>query len=376
MKFLSLLATILLISGCASNGSKSGSFDYLSNTSNHTLQQRIAAGEDINQQDEKGKTPLHYALRYTPNAVRKLLEAGANVNVQDLKGVTPMHVAVLHNEAMVVPLLLKGADFTLAAKGLLYCANKRGTRKSIRDANALQLASFCKKNYALNEFERFAKDTTRWDSTQQIHSKGAYENYLQEFPNGLFNSQARLAISEFEKQALANIKAKKKCAMGSLEWTFIEGSCKNKLAHGKGVAVTLDGNRFEGEFTLGMFSEGQYFETDELVYDGPYQNDLPHGLGICLFEGAFEECKQYKGQRIDPLYKQRQYMRSEMGSMKQELAQLRRAVYSSARSHASSSNSSSGSGKYSYLADLNSKDDVKRTVSQVRAAVDLYKALK
>ena len=376
MKFLSLLATILLISGCASNTSKTGSFDYLSNANNKTLQQRIAAGEDINKQDNEGKTPLHYALQHTPNAVRELLEAGANVNIQDNKGMTPLHVAVLYNEAMVVPLLLEGADFTVAASRLLKCNGHRQARKSIDNANALQLASFCKKNYALNEFERFAKDTTSWDDAQKTHVKSAYKNYLQQFPNGIFNSQARLAITEIEQQAQADLKAQKKCAMGSFDWVFIEGSCKNKLAHGKGVAVTLEGKRFEGEFTLGMFSEGQYFEADELVYDGPYQNDLPHGLGICLFEGAFEECKQYKGQRIDPLYKQRQYMRSEMGSMKQELAQLRRAVYSSARSHASSSSSSSGSGKYSYLADLNSKDDVKRTVSQVRAAVDLYKALK
>ena len=378
MKFPLLLCAILLLAGCASSGTKTGSFDYLSSTNNKTLQQRIAAGEDINKQDELGKTPLHYAIQHTPNAVRELLEAGVNVNIQDLKGMTPLHVAVLYNEAMVVPLLLKGADFTVAATRLLKCNGHRQARKSIKNANALQLASFCKKNYALNEFERFAKDTTSWDQAKQSHSNALYKNYLQQFPNGIFNSEARLAITEIEQQAQADLKAQKKCAMGSLDWVFIEGNCKNKLAHGKGVAVTLEGGRFEGKFQLGMFSEGQYFEADELVYEGPFQNDLPHGLGICFFEGSYEECKQYKGQRIDALYKQRQYMRAELGSMKKELAHLRQAVYASARNHNSSASSSSSSsyGKYGYLTDLNSKDDVKRTVSQVRAAVDLYKALK
>ena len=377
MKHLCIFLAIIFLNGCASTGTKTGSFNYLSNANNDTLRERIAAGEDINKQDESGKTPLHYALQYTPNAVRELLEAGANVNAQDHKGVTPIHVAVLYNEAMVVPLLLKGADFTLAAKGRLYCDNKRtGGRKPIRDANALQLASFCKKNYALGEFERFAKDTSSWDSAKKANNQYEYENYLRQFPNGIFNNQARLAITEIEKKALADLKAQKKCAMGSIEWVFIEGACKEKLAHGEGVAVTSDGKRFKGHFSKGLFTQGQYFEAGELVYDGPFQSDLPHGLGICRFEGTFEECKQYNGQRIDALYKQRQYMRSELGSMKKELAQLRQAVYSSARGQGSSSSGSSSSSKYGYLSDLNSKDDVKRTVSQVRAAVDLYKALK
>ena len=377
MKHLCIFLAIAFLSGCASTGTKTGSFNYLSNTSNASLQQRIAAGEDINEQDEQGKTPLHIALQHTPNAVSELLEAGANVNVQDHKGVTPIHIAVLYNEAMVVPLLLKGADFTLAAKGLLYCNNKRGgSRRPIKDANALQLASFCNKHYALGEFERFANDTSSWDRAEKANNQYEYENYLRQFPNGIFNNQARLAITEIKQQALADLKAQKKCAMGSTDWVFIEGSCKDKLAHGEGVAVTLDGKRFEGQFSKGLFTKGHYFENGDLVYDGPYQSDLPHGQGICRFEGAFEECKQYQGQRIDALHKQRQYMRSELGSMKKELAQLRQAVYSSARGQGSSGGGASSSSKYGYLSDLNSKDDVKRTVSQVRAAVDLYKALK
>ncbi|MEH6344541.1 MAG: ankyrin repeat domain-containing protein [Bermanella sp.] len=372
MKLFYIFTTILFLTGCVSNSPKSGSFSYLSNTSNDTLQQSISAGVDINKQDESGKTALHHALQYAPNAVNELLEAGANVNAQDNKGITPIHVAVLYNEAMVVPLLLKGADSSLATTGVLYCNNKRGVRKPIREANALQLASFCNKHYAASEFERFAKDTSSWDYTKKANNQTAYENYLRLFPNGIFNNQARLFVTEMEQKALADLKAQKKCAMGSLDWVFIEGRCKDKLAHGKGVAVTLDGKRFEGQFSNGLFAQGQYFEDDELVYDGPYQNDLPHGTAICRFEGAFEECKQYQGQRIDALFKQRQYMRSELGSMKKELAQLRQAVYSGARGQGSSTGSSS---KYGYIADLNSKDDVKRTVSQVRAAVDLYQVL-
>jgi hypothetical protein len=371
MNILVLWVTLLFLGGCASSASRTGSFDYLSNENNDALKQRLAAGEDVNKRDETGQTPLHFAIRYAPNTVNDLLAAGANVNAQDHKGITPMHVAVLYRKSMIEPLLLKGADIALTTTEFVYCNNKFGKRKMARmKVNAQQLAWNCNKYKALSEFERFEKDTTSWNQSKQAHSKVAYQDYLKLYPKGIFSLQARLAVAEIEKQAIANLKAQKKCAMSSMEWVFIEGSCKDKLAHGQGVAVTLEGDRLEGEFKKGMFTYGQYFESEEMVYEGPYEDDLPHGLGICFFEGAFEECKQYKGQRIDALYKQRQYMRAELGSMKKELARLKQAVYSNVKSDSASSS------KYSYLADLNSKDDVKRTVSQVRAAVDLYKTLK
>ena len=362
MKFLSLLTTILLLAGCAITPPKTTAFDYLFNDSGSNFQQRIAEGDHINKQDETGQTPLHFAIRYAPNAVNDLLAAGANVDAQDDSGMTPLHVAVLYRKSKIVPLLLKGADVTLTTTEFVYCNNRFGRRKLVRmHVNPQKLAWNCGKYKARDKFERFEKDTTTWNKSKQDDSKVAHKNYLQQFPKGIFSSQAKLAIADFEKQELAEIKSQEKCSMESENWIYIEGSCKNKLGHGKGVAVTLEGNRFEGEFALGMFSRGQYFENEKMVYEGPYENGLPHGLGVCFFEGSFEECKQYKGQRIDSLFKQRQYMRK-------ELALSRKANNSEA-------DSSSSSGKLGYLSDLNSEDDIKRTVSRVRAAVDLYKIL-
>ena len=362
MKFPLLLIAILLMAGCATTAPKTTAFDYLFNDSDSSFQQLISEGDHVNKQDETGQTPLHFAIRYAPNTVSDLLAAGANVDAQDHSGMTPLHVAVLYRKSKIVPLLLKGADVTLATTEFVYCNNRFGKQKLVRmKVTPQKLAWNCGKYKARDKFENFVKDTTSWNQVKQDDSKLAYKKYLQEFPKGIFSTQASLAVADFEKQELAKLESQKKCAMESDSWVFIEGSCKNKLGHGKGIAVTLEGSRFEGEFTLGMFSHGQYFENEEMIYEGPYENGLPHGLGICFFEGSLEECKLHKGQRIDSLFKQRHYMRK-------DLAHLKKATNGR-------SDKSTSSGKLGYLSDLNSEDDIKRTVSRVRAAVDLYKIL-
>lgn len=369
MKFLSVLTTILLLSGCATTAPKTTAFDYLFNDSDASFQQRIAEGDHIHKQDETGQTPLHFAIRYAPNTVSDLLAAGANVDAQDHRGMTPLHIAVLYKRSMIVPLLLEGADITLNTTDLVDCNNVNQMRKtSVIWANPQEMARRCGYHKSFSEFKGFVKDTTSWNQTKQDDSKVAYKKYLQQFPKGIFSTQANLAIVEFDQQKLSELKFQEKCAMESEGWVFIEGSCKGKLGHGKGVAVTLEGSRYEGEFSLGVFKHGQLYVNAEMIYEGPFKNTLPHGLGVCFFEGTFEECKQYKGQRIDSLFKQRQYMRKELDQMKKELA-LSRKVNDSA------SDSSNSSSKLGYLGDLNSDNDIKRTVSRVRAAVDLYKIL-
>ncbi len=369
MKFPLYIVVILSLAGCATTAPKTTAFDYLFNDSDLSFQQRIAEGDQIHKQDETGQTPLHFAIRYAPNTVSDLLAAGANVDAQDHSGMTPLHMAVLYKRSMIVPLLLEGADITLNTTDLVGCNNVNQMRKtSVIWVNPQDMARNCGYHKSLSEFKRFVKDTTNWNQAKQDDSKVAYKKYLQQFPKGIFSTQANLAIVKFDQQKLAELKFQEKCAMESEGWVFIEGSCKNKLGHGKGVAVTLEGSRYEGEFALGVFKHGQLYENEKMIYEGSFKNTLPHGLGICFFEGTFEECKQYRGQRIDSLFKQRHYLRKELDQMKTELAYLRKA-------NKSRSDSSSSSGKLGYLSDLNSDNDIKRTVSQIRAAVDLYKIL-
>ena len=72
----------------------------------------IEKGENVNETDLGGRTPLHYATGSTltiplarrTDIVRILLDAGANPNIADVEGVTPLHVNVNHID--IVKLLL------------------------------------------------------------------------------------------------------------------------------------------------------------------------------------------------------------------------------------------------------------------------------
>lgn len=52
----------------------------------------------VDQKDEAGQTPLHYAARSgNSEAVYYLLQAGAKPNIQDKQGLTPLHAASKHH---------------------------------------------------------------------------------------------------------------------------------------------------------------------------------------------------------------------------------------------------------------------------------------
>ena len=53
----------------------------------------LEAGADVNERDDRGSTPLHYAAGGTSDFVAALLEAGADVNARSSFGDTPLHRA-------------------------------------------------------------------------------------------------------------------------------------------------------------------------------------------------------------------------------------------------------------------------------------------
>ena len=66
----------------------------------------LKEGRNPNVRDERGKTPLHYAVLEGPTMVKFLLEHGADPDVADDYGVTPLHVASTFGLYDVVKLLL------------------------------------------------------------------------------------------------------------------------------------------------------------------------------------------------------------------------------------------------------------------------------
>jgi len=58
------------------------------------------------------------------------------------------------------------------------------------------------------------------------------------------------------------------------------------------------------------------------MYDGTLKDDKPHGSGICMHQGEPEECKYYKGKRVDTLYKQRIEFAKQNALMVEQQAQI------------------------------------------------------
>ena len=72
------------------------------------IEELLASGADVNQQDIFGDTPLHGAARYGhANAIRMFIEAGALVNQQDNGGRTPLHLAAMIGRADAIRMLIE-----------------------------------------------------------------------------------------------------------------------------------------------------------------------------------------------------------------------------------------------------------------------------
>ncbi len=66
----------------------------------------IAKGADVNYQDEKGGTALHWAVFYGhTDIVKLLLMQGADPLIKDKNGITPVDVAKINGKKKILKLL-------------------------------------------------------------------------------------------------------------------------------------------------------------------------------------------------------------------------------------------------------------------------------
>jgi len=130
----------------------------------------------------------------------------------------------------------------------------------------------------------------------------------------------------------AALKKSESCKLVNTHWAYTGESCKGGLATGKGSAEDNQGLKFIGSFANGKRVEGDIYQNEEMIFSGKLVDDKPHGNAVCLHEGEYEECRYFKGKRIDTLYK----IRKENDKMRADMKRNKQArpisTYSSSQS--------------------------------------------
>jgi len=120
------------------------------------------------------------------------------------------------------------------------------------------------------------------------------------------------------------LSSKAKCKLINNNWVYTADNCKNGFAEGKGSAVDLSGLEFIGEFKDGFRMKGEIHQNGEMIFSGNLVDDKPSGDAICLFDKEYEECRFFRGKRIDTLYKIRKENAKNLAKI--EKAQMQRQM--------------------------------------------------
>ena len=115
-----------------------------------------------------------------------------------------------------------------------------------------------------------------------------------------------------------------KCRLKEKGWIYKSSQCRAGLAHGVGQAVNKSKNlSFKGRFVNGQRVKGEILYGGQPMFDGKLSNGRPNGVGICFYKNEPEECKFYKGKRVDGIYKQRLANIEQQEKMDAKLAEMK-----------------------------------------------------
>lgn len=129
----------------------------------------------------------------------------------------------------------------------------------------------------------------------------------------LEDQAAQLAFKKQQNEA--------QCRLNNLNWAYLGDNCLDGLADGEGSSVDKQGLKFTGSFKAGNRVTGDIHQDGDMIFSGDFKKDKPDGNAICMFEGEYEECRFFRGKRIDTLYKIRKENAKNLAKMEQLQAQ-------------------------------------------------------
>lgn len=311
MGYIFCLFVVLIINGCASmsvleHGAFRGDLD--------KVKKALAEGADINQKNTRNLdwTPLHNAVTGGHlETIKYLISHGADITQKDYFGRTALHHAAWSNGnslEIVQYLLSVGADPNI---------------KDNSGINAQQVA------LQLRRHETAALLADYELKQQQLAEQRQKEEAEQREKERIQAEQKRLQVAAGNQLDL--LKNKQACKLQETGWAYLGSACNGGLAHGIGKAENPSSELlFDGTFFNGNRIEGVVHHQGKPLYEGKIVDGKPDGSGICYHQGEPEECRYYKGKRVDGLYKQRlemavqqQYLemlKAEMDKMKEQQA--------------------------------------------------------
>lgn len=150
--------------------------------------------------------------------------------------------------------------------------------------------------------------------------------------------------------AFNELRKNQDCPLNNTDWVVVSGNCVNGKLEGRGEAQSMMGERFVGQFKAGLMVKGELYKNSQMVFDGSLLGGKPHGNGMCVYNAEFEECKYYRGQRVDSLYKMRKEVAKQNKAIAEQSATLAKQqqtlnnIQSQQRNNTGSSGSSGSSG--------------------------------
>jgi len=320
MKLTYISLILILLSGCASQPN----INSIAQTGTPIqIENRLNQGANIEALDFWG-SPLGYAAKFNNiRVVRLLIKKGADVNGGNLYGndsKTPLHGAASNGHIEVARILLEhGADPSIRNQTQLTPEELARTQGHLRFATFMQ---------------GFEGPNSAWQKCLGLNTLECYSNFIQKYPTSQYQSnakniiaqkqQAQLQLKTKRKKNMISLKQKQLCKLKESNWIYQGKACEAGYANGLGIALHLDGElKFEGKFQDGLRVQGLIYHNEAPLFEGNLANGKPNGPGVCFHKDEPEECKYYKGKRIDTLFKQRIELaeqRKYMESLKEDMA--------------------------------------------------------
>lgn len=272
------------------------------------VRRSLESGVDINTIDTRsGNAALHMAAgKGFVGLVSLLLDSKADIDLPGRDGMTALHFGAATGNEKVVDILIA-----------------RGASPALRDLSGRTAAELAEGAGHKSAAEMIVCRPLKnmFEGCEKEENIDCYRTFISNSGDSACSEKSRVELAR--SRVLELMSRGQACRLDEENWIYRGSECAEGLAHGEGRAFHMERDlRFEGAFSRGKRVKGIIYQGETPLFDGTIVDGRPDGPGICFYDGEPEECKFYKGKRVDAVYKQRIEMakqRKEIELMQKEM---------------------------------------------------------